>query len=141
LSAVKHVTATSGQQQESPIPPAQQTGSQPTEGLLSQQADGRSGREFYYKMLASIVIVIVLGIATMYVSRKLLPRISNPPGKQIRVVESAYIAPHKRIHLIQTGSRRLLIASTNETITMLADVTDSAPDFAAELDARSKDEK
>jgi flagellar biosynthetic protein FliO len=88
-------------------------------------------------MLVSVSLVIALGVAAIYVSRKLLPRIANLPGKQIRVVETAYIAPRKGIHLIQVGARRLLIASTNETITMLADVTESAADFARQLAERS----
>ncbi len=106
-------------------------------GSSGQQAVVTGGREFFYKMLASVSLVIALGVAAIYISRKLLPRIANLPGKQIRVVETAYIAPRKGIHLIQVGARRLLIASTNDTITMLADVTESAADFAAQLEARS----
>jgi flagellar biosynthetic protein FliO len=95
------------------------------------------GREFFYKMLLSILVVAALGAAVVYVSRKLLPKISNLPGKQIRVAETTHLGPRKSIHLIQVGSRRLLIGSTSETITMLADVTDSGQSFAAELAKRS----
>jgi flagellar biosynthetic protein FliO len=94
------------------------------------------GREYFYKMLLSLVLVAALGIAVIYVSKKLMPRLTNQTGKQIRVIETAYLAPRKGIHLVQAGNRRLLIASTNETITMLADITEAA-DFAAELEARS----
>ncbi len=73
----------------------------------------------------------------VYVSKKLLPKISNLPGKQIRVIETHHLGPRKSIHLIAAGSRRLLIGSTSETITMLADVTDSGQSFAAELEKRS----
>jgi flagellar biogenesis protein FliO len=52
-------------------------------------------------------------------------------------VETTHLGPRKGIHLIQVGTRRLLIASTDETITMLAEVTDSGPNFAAELEKRS----
>jgi flagellar biosynthetic protein FliO len=95
------------------------------------------GREFFYKMLLSILVVIGLGIAVVYVSKKIMPRITNLPGKQIRIVETAHLGPRKGIHLVQVGTRRLLIASTDETITMLAEVTDSGPNFAAELEKRS----
>ena len=99
---------------------------------------GIAGRwEFFYKMLLSILVVIGLGIAVVYVSKKLLPKISNLPGKQIRVIETHHLGPRKSIHLIAAGSRRLLIGSTNDRITMLADVTDSGPSFAAELEKRS----
>ena len=110
---------------------------QTTDSATTEQPSVLSGREFYYKMLLSVLLVAGMGVAAVYVLKKVLPRISNLPGKQIRVVETAYIAPRKGIHLIQIGARRLLIASTNETITMLSDVTDSAGDFAAELEKRS----
>lgn len=95
------------------------------------------GREMFYKMLLSVMLVAALGIALIYVSKKLLPRIAHLPNKQIRVVETTYIAPRKGIHLVQIGARRLLIASTNENVTMLADLSDATGDFAAELEKRS----
>ena len=108
-------------------------GSQPS----YEQFGVSGGREFFYKMLLSILVVAGLGAAVVYVSKKLLPKMSNLPGKQIRVIESHHLGPRKSIHLIAAGSRRLLIGSTNETITMLADITDSGPSFAAELEKRS----
>jgi flagellar biogenesis protein FliO len=95
------------------------------------------GREFFYKMLLSILVVACLGAGVVYVSKKLLPKISNLPGKQIRIIETHHLGTRKSIHLIAAGSRRLLIGSTSETITMLADVTDSGQSFAAELEKRS----
>jgi flagellar biogenesis protein FliO len=74
----------------------------------------------------------------VYVSKKLLPRFTNLPGRQIRVLETTHLSPRKGLHLVEVGSHRLLIASTNEKITMLADVTDSQGNFAAELEARSQ---
>jgi flagellar biosynthetic protein FliO len=133
----------SEQQNDSSIPPAPepiQTNNsdlQPQTGPPSQQYGIPGGREFFYKMLLSISLVVALSFAAIYVSKKLLPKLANHQGKQIRVIETTYIAPRKGIHLIQIGSRRLLVASTNENVTMLADVTESAASFAAELEARS----
>ena len=142
LPGVARVIATSGPQQQDAVVTlsmperTQETQSEPeSSNLLSGPT---SGREFFYKMLLSVLLVIALGIGVIYVSRKLLPRFAHLPGKQIRVLETAYIAPRKGIHLIQAGTRHLLIASTNETITMLADVTESASDFAAELEKRNQ---
>jgi len=97
--------------------------------------------ELFYKMLLSVVLVIALGSVVIYVSKKVLPRFTNLPGKQIRVIETTHIAPRKGLHLVQVGVRRLLIASTNEQITMLADVTEPAGDFADELASRTQEEK
>jgi flagellar biosynthetic protein FliO len=104
-------------------------------------AVSRVESEIFYKMLLSIIAVITLGIGVIYVSKKVIPRFTNLPGKQIRVIETTHIAPRKGLHLVQVGARRLLIASTNENITMLADVTESAADFAEELTSRTKEEK
>jgi flagellar biosynthetic protein FliO len=99
------------------------------------------GSEYFYKMLLSVLLVIALGIAVVYVSKKILPRFTNLPGKQIRVLETTHLSPRKGLHLIEVGTHRLLIASTNESITMLADVTEGQGNFAAELEARSQPEK
>jgi flagellar biosynthetic protein FliO len=140
LPAITRVAAAPQQQPDSAISPNSQQGQnnslemQTRAGFANAQP---GGRELFYKMLLSVLLVIALGIAVIYVSKKLLPRIANLPSKQIRVVETIYIAPRKGIHLIQIGEHRLLIASTNESITMLADLTDAAADFAAELEKRS----
>jgi flagellar biogenesis protein FliO len=132
LSAAVGASQQSGQEPNAAAS-GRTSGTQP-----SYEQFGVSGeREFFYKMLLSILVVAGLGAGVVYVSKKLLPKISNMPGKQIRVIETHHLAPRKSIHLIAAGSRRLLIGSTNETITMLADVTDSGQSFAAELEKRS----
>ncbi len=102
-----------------------------------EQFSGPVAREFFYKMLVSILVVAVLGAGVIYLSKKLLPKMSNLPGKQIRVIETNHLGQRKSLHLINIGSRRLLIGSTNEAITMLADVTEPGQSFATELEKRS----
>jgi flagellar biosynthetic protein FliO len=109
----------------------------PTIQDANEPFSATAGREFFYKMLVSIVVVAALGAGVVYLSKKLLPKISNLPGKQIRIVETSHLGQRKALHLVQVGSKRLLIGSTNETITMLADVTESGQSFAAELEKRS----
>jgi flagellar biosynthetic protein FliO len=70
-----------------------------------------------------VLLVISLGAAVIYLSKKLLPRL-NLPGKRIQVSETVHLGPRKAIHLIKIGKQTLLIGSTNENITKLADVTD-----------------
>jgi flagellar biosynthetic protein FliO len=136
LPIAKRVSAKqdTGEQADLPVPP-------PPQQILTSNSNQQSaipgGREFFYKMVLSILVVAAFGVGAIYLSKKLLPKLANHQGKQIRVIETTYIAPRKGIHLIQVGSRRLLVASTNETVTMLADVTESASNFAAELAARS----
>lgn len=101
------------------------------EGAAPDQVGNDLGRgELFFKMMFSVVLVLVLGVAAVYVSKKVLPRITNFPGKEIRILETAHLGPRKAVHLIRIGNQRLLIGSTNESITMLADVTEQdEPDF------------
>lgn len=77
----------------------------------------------FSKMILMVLLVISLGAAVIYLSKKLLPRL-NLPGKRIQVSETVHLGPRKAIHLIKIGKQTLLIGSTNENITKLADVTD-----------------
>lgn len=77
----------------------------------------------FFKMMASLLIVVALGAAVIYASKKLVGRISNLPGRKIKIVETAHLGPRKAVHLLRIGDRSILIGSTNESITKLADLT------------------
>jgi flagellar biosynthetic protein FliO len=87
-------------------------------------------RELFFKMMLSVLLVIALGAAVFYFSKKLLPKIANQPGKQIHILETTYLGPKKALHLIKAGNQRLLISSTNENISMLADVTFALSEYS-----------
>ncbi len=89
-------------------------------------------KELFYKMMLSVLLVVALGAAAIYVSRKLLPRITNLPGKEIRIVETVHIGPRKTVQLLKIGNQWLLIGSTGENITKLADVTNALADLPAQ---------
>lgn len=80
------------------------------------------GSEMFFKMILSIGLVVVLGIAAIYVSKKLLPHASLS-GKRVRLIETVHLGPRKAVHLLKIGNQHLLIGSTAENITKLADVT------------------
>ena len=86
------------------------------------------------KTLVAVLIVAGFGGAAIYVSKKFLPRLSNLPGREIRIVETAHLGPRKSVHLVKIGNERFLVGSTNESITMLASLTDglSEMDLSAE---------
>lgn len=87
-------------------------------------------RELFFKMMLSVLLVIALGAAVFYFSKKLLPKIASQPGKQIHILETTYLGPKKALHLIEAGNQRLLISSTNENISMLADVTFALSEYS-----------
>lgn len=83
-----------------------------------------------YKMILMVLAVIVLGLAVIYLSKKMLPKF-NLPGKRIQVIEAVHLGPRKSLHLIKVGQKTLLIGSTNENISHLADLTNHILDVSS----------
>jgi flagellar biosynthetic protein FliO len=93
-----------------------------------------NSKNLYAKLLFSVVLVAALGIAAIYVSRKVLPRFGHLSGRRIKVVETVYLGQRRGLHLVDVAGRRLLLGSTNESVRTLADVTDGqSTNFAKEL--------
>ena len=80
------------------------------------------GGEFPLRAIVAVLFVLALFIAAIYVSKKLLPKITNLPGREIRVVETVHLGPRKAVHVIEINNRRFLIGSANESVTKLADL-------------------
>jgi len=98
---------------------------------LAKQSDLSLGSgELFIKMMLSLVLVIVLAVAALYLSKRVLPKVTKASGKEIRVKETAYIGPRKALHLVEIGGQKLLIGSTNESITTLAHIGDAWLDIA-----------
>jgi len=76
--------------------------------------------ELFFKMMLSVGVVLALGAAALVLSKRVLPRMAHAPGKEIHILETAYLGPRKALHLLEVGGQRLLIASTSENVTMLA---------------------
>lgn len=83
------------------------------------------GKGLFARMMLCIVLVAGLGVGMVYVSKKVLPKVASSPGKEIHIRETAHLGPRKALHLVEVGNHRLLIGSTNDNITALADVTDT----------------
>lgn len=94
-------------------------------------ADSGLGKgELFLRMMLSVGVIIGLGVAAVYASKKVLPKVANAPGKEIHIRETAYLGPRKALHLVEIGSHRLLIGSTEQSITTLAHVTDEWLDIS-----------
>ena len=92
-------------------------------GFMAGADDNIGQSELFFKMILMVLLVIVLGVAAIYLSKKLLPKFGRLSGKSIQVCETVHLGPRKAIHLIKIGKQTLLIGSTNENITRLADIT------------------
>jgi flagellar biosynthetic protein FliO len=96
------------------------------------RSDYNPGRgELSVRAVFAVLLVLVLIVAAVYVSRKLLPKITNLSGKEIRIIETAHLGPRRTIHVIEVGGRRLLVGSTNENITKLADLSSDLTDLSS----------
>jgi flagellar biogenesis protein FliO len=93
--------------------------------LKPTQSYNLSSRELFYRMMLSVIVIIVLGGATIYISKRFLPKIVSQQGKNIRISETTHLGHNKTLHLLTIGSQRLLIGSTSQSITLLADVTNA----------------
>ncbi len=78
--------------------------------------------ELFLRMMLSVGLVIGLGAVALYLSKRALPRVAKAASKEIHVLETAHLGPRKALHLVEVGGRRLLIASTSDSVTMLAGV-------------------
>jgi flagellar biosynthetic protein FliO len=75
-----------------------------------------------HRMMVAVLIVILLGVAAMYASKKVLPKFSHSQGKRIKVVETIHLGTRKTVHLLEIGDQQILIGSTHDRITKLADI-------------------
>lgn len=117
---------------------AQETVEKPDTGMAflndENLTDGANGAfdngGLLARMMLSIGIVVILAVAAFYVSKKVLPKVTHTKGKEIQVVETTFLGPRKMLHLVQVGNQKLLVGSTNETITTLAHIDDAWLDLS-----------
>jgi flagellar biogenesis protein FliO len=120
------IAARSADQKAQPASPQQQSGSFLADPNFASPADiSFGGGGLFARMMLCIILVAGLGVGVLYVSKRLLPKVASVPGKEIRIRETAYLGPRKALHLVEIGNHRLLIGSTSDSITSLADVTDT----------------
>jgi flagellar biosynthetic protein FliO len=91
-------------------------------------ASGLDNGEVVLRMILTVGAVLGLGVAALYLVKKVLPRVANPAGREIRILETTCLGPRKALHLVEVGTRRLLIASTSDSITMLAPMGEAHPE-------------
>ena len=90
----------------------------------NQQVPDINPTSALYRMILAILIVVALGVAAIYISKKVLPKFANTQGKKIKILESVHLGPRKVVHLLEVGGQQILIGSTNDHITKLADIID-----------------
>lgn len=97
----------------------------PDANVVGPSGNSLSMQELFIRMMLSILLVLGLGAAAFVLSKKVLPKVARGSAKEIRVVETIYLGPRKALHLVEVGHHKLLIGSTNESITPLATIGDA----------------
>jgi flagellar biogenesis protein FliO len=93
-------------------------------GILKLKEDGSVGA--VWQMLAYTLILLVLAAVGIFLAKRFIPKIGMPTGKNVRVLETVHLGSRKTVHLLRVGSRKYLVGSSRERITLLADVTEAA---------------
>ncbi len=91
----------------------------------------------FIQMIAALAIVVGLILITRHFSGKLLKGL--PSGKfssrQIRLIETRYIAPKKTLILIEVGGEYLLLSSSGDSLTLIKQI-----DMLEEIEILEDDE-
>jgi flagellar biogenesis protein FliO len=110
------------------------------------QGKGLDTSQLLHQMLVLVLVILVLGGIAWYVFKKFLPRMRyGSSGRKIRIVETSYINPRQSVHLVEVGTRKLLLAGSKEGLQLLRDVTDAfdadgSRDFAEVLAEQDRTE-
>jgi len=89
--------------------------------------NGYNTSDLLSQSLAAVLVILVLGVAAIFVVKRLLPRIGVSQGKQVRVLETVYLGPRMNLYMVQAGERTLLVSGTRERLSLLTDLTGSVP--------------
>ena len=77
------------------------------------------------QLLIMIGFVVLIGAGLWWFARKYSRGLMGGKGRLITVTETVPLGPRKTVHILQVGSRKLLIGSTSESIRFLTDVTEA----------------
>ena len=94
-------------------------------GFIDGQDDGRGALT---QMLVYSVIIVILGVVAIVVIKKFLPKIQRSGGKNLSIIETAYISPRSSVHLLGVGTKKYLISRSGEGVSLLAEVTEAVSD-------------
>lgn len=90
----------------------------------------RGSDRLFYQMAISIALVLGLGAIALWLSKKVVPRLSQTRGKHLKLVETLTLGTRAAVHIIEAGDRKLVIGVTGDRITRLAELNDFSETLA-----------
>ena len=79
------------------------------------------------QLIVMILFISFAGGAVWWAAKRFRTKQLTGPHKQIRISESVSLGPRKMLHIVEAGSKKLLVAHTADRITLLSDLTEKAP--------------
>jgi flagellar biosynthetic protein FliO len=79
------------------------------------------------QLIASLTIVIALIVVAVWAFRRFAPRTARMySSENLRVVSRTFIGPKQMVCLMKAPGRLLVVGATQESITLLSEITDAA---------------
>ncbi len=105
---------------------------------LDKYKDYEPPSSLMQQFFVAMLLVAVLGTAAFLLSKKIVPKLTMTKGRNLSVIETVSIGPRKNLHVVEiAGKRNLLIASTNEHISFISDITETMADSRQSSDQTS----
>jgi flagellar biosynthetic protein FliO len=82
----------------------------------------------YFRLLFAVFIVAAMGFGVYWMSRRFACKARGGKAGRIEILETAYLAARKTLHIVKIGNRTFLIGSTNDSIRSLAELGDELPE-------------
>jgi len=76
----------------------------------------------WLQMLASVLLIAVVGVVGYVVAKRVLPRLRRQGAGRLAVEETVHLGPGKSVHLMRVGARTFLVASTKDSVSLLSEV-------------------
>lgn len=76
------------------------------------------------KVFLNLGLVILLIYAALFVARRLKLGTFAQVNKRLAIIETLYLSPKQKIHLVRIGKKALLIGATDEQLSVLTDEVD-----------------
>ncbi len=80
--------------------------------------------ELLVKVFLNLGLVILLIYAALAVARRLKLGNFGQINKQLTLIETLYLSPKQKIHLVRIGKKALLIGATDDRLTVLKEEVD-----------------
>ncbi len=118
--------------QESELPQTGKLGREGRGQLGSLTGKSGDANAMLWRMLASVLIIAILGAAAYFGIRRLGPRFRLVPKRKIHLIETLPLGARKSLHLVEVDGQRLLLGASRENVAILTELAAADAEGAGE---------